>query len=211
MENSLDLFDRAIELAERFLRQIPGDRELERVPGLELLVRARTAGGELEEAGAALDELREIEPAAGTEPLRASVDVAEGLLAAAAGDHDRARPLFEDAIDRFERSSGPFDAALARVELATTLFALGRSDAAEREAAKALDRLLELGAGGGADRAKRLLEVAASRSANSGPLRELTPREREVLRLITEGLTNGQIADRSPTARPVPSATSISS
>ena len=187
---------RAADLAERFLRQIPPDRELERVPGFELLVRARAAVGELEEAGAALNQLREIEPDPVTEPFRAAVDVAEGLLAAAAGDHDRARPAFEDAIDRFERSGGLFDAALARVELATTLFALGRSDTAEREAATALDRLLQLGAGGEAQRAKRLLERAASPSVDTGPLSELTPREREVLRLITRGLTNGQIAER---------------
>jgi ATP/maltotriose-dependent transcriptional regulator MalT len=187
---------RAAEFAERFLRQMTRDRELERASGLELLVRARTASGDLEEAGSALKELREIQRAAGTEPLRASVDVADGLLAATSGDHGRARPLFEDAIDRFERSGGPFDAALARLELATTLFALGRADAANREAAKALDRLLQLGAGGEVDRAKRLLEAAASRSGNTGPLRELTPREREVLRLITQGLTNGQIAEQ---------------
>jgi ATP/maltotriose-dependent transcriptional regulator MalT len=187
---------RAADLAERFLRQIPPDRELDRVPGLELLVRARTSGGELEAAEATLNELREIGPDVVTEPFRAAVDVAEGVLAAAAGDHDRARPLFEDAIDRFERSGGLFDAALARVELAATLLALGRADASEREAAGALDRLLQLGAAGEAKRAKQLLEPAASRSGETGPLSQLTPREREVLRLITQGLTNGQIAER---------------
>ena len=187
---------RAADLAERFLRKIPSDRKLERVPGLELLVRARTRWGELEGAGATLNELREVERAAGTAPLRASVDVAEGLLAAAAADHERARPMFEDAIDRFERSRGQFDAALARVELATTLFALGRADAAERESGKALDRLLELGADGEWKRAKRLLDSAGSRAADTEPLRELTSREREVLRLITQGLTNRQIAEQ---------------
>ena len=186
---------RAADLAERFLRQIPSDRELERVPGLELLVRVRTRWGELEDAAAALNELREIERAAGTEPFRASVDVAEGLLAAAAGDPERARRTFEDAIDRFERSRGLFDAALARVELATTLFALGRADAARREADEALDRLLELGADGEAMRAKRMLETAGYCAADTEPLRELTPREREVLRLVTRGLTNAQIAE----------------
>ena len=39
---------RAVELAERFLRQVPADRKLDRAPGLELLARARTARGELE-------------------------------------------------------------------------------------------------------------------------------------------------------------------
>ena len=39
----------------------------------------------------------------GTAPLRAYADRADGVLAAARGDHDRARTLLEDAIDRFER------------------------------------------------------------------------------------------------------------
>ena len=126
---------RAAELAERCLRQVPADRELDRAAGLELFARARTARGELEEARAALEALREIERAVGTPALRASVDFVEGLVAAAGGDHDRARSLFEDAIDRFERSGGPFEAAQVRIELATTLVALGRTDVAEQEAA----------------------------------------------------------------------------
>ena len=187
---------RAVELAERFLRQVATDRKLDRAPGLELLIRARTARGELEQAGSTLEALREIERAVGKEPLRASVDLAAGLLAAAGGDHDRARPLLEDAIDRFERSGGPFEAALARIELATTLVALGRTDVAEREAATALDQLLELGAEVEAEGARRLLE-GAIRSDDAGPpLPELTPREREVLHLVSEGLTNRQIAER---------------
>ena len=186
---------RAAELAERCLRQVPADRELDRAAGLELFARARTARGELEEARAALEALREIERAVGTPALRASVDFVEGLVAAAGGDHDRARHLFEDATDRFERSGGPFEAAQARIELATTLVALGRTDVAEQEAASALDQLLELGAEVEAERARRLQVRAVGRDEAGAPL-GLTPREREVLRLIAEGLTNRQIAER---------------
>ena len=84
-------------------------------------------------------------------------------MAAAGGDHDRARSLFEDAIDRFERSGGPFEAAQVRIELATTLVALGRADVAEQEAASSLDQLLGLGAEVEAERARRLQVGAVGR------------------------------------------------
>lgn len=186
---------RAAESARRLLRQLPRERDLERAPGLEFLIRALIACGELEEAGDALGALREIEQAVRSEPLRGSVDLAEGRLAAARGDSDRARILLEDAVDRFERCGGPFEAAEARIELATALAALGRTDVAEEEAIAALDDLLALGAVAEAERARRLLAGVISGDVRQ-PLPELTPREREVLGLVAEGLTNRQVADR---------------
>ena len=180
----------AAELLERLLRQVPPDRSLDRAPALELLVHARAAQGELEEAGSAVAALRDVQQQVGTAPLAASADLAEGVLACARGEHDRARALLEDAVDGFERSGAPFEAARARLELATCLLALGRVEAGEREATAALDRLRELGAELDAARARRVLATAAA------PLGELTPREREVLRLIADGLTNRQIAER---------------
>ena len=180
----------AAELLERLLRQVPPDRSLDRAPALELLVHARAAQGELEEAGSAVAALRDVQQQVGTAPLAASADLAEGVLACARGEHDRARALLEDAVDGFERSGAPFEAARARLELATSLLALGRVEAGEREATAALDRLRELGAELDAARARRILATAAA------PLGELTPRERDVLRLIADGLTNRQIAER---------------
>ena len=183
----------AVQWLDRLLRQLPPDRSLDRAPALELLVHARTARGELEEAAAAVEALRAVQRQVGTVPLRAVADVAEGVLACARGDHERARALLEDAVDAFERSGAPFEAAQARLELATCLLAPGRAGSAEREATAALNRLLELGADLDAGRARRIL---ASAVGGRVPPRDLTPREREVLRLLADGLTNRQIAER---------------
>jgi LuxR family transcriptional regulator, maltose regulon positive regulatory protein len=187
---------RAVELVERVLRQAPAERKLDRAPALELLVRARVARGELEGARDALESLRQLARLVGTEPLRASAELAEGLLAAAGSDHERARTLLEDAADRYQRSGAPFEASQARIELATSLTALGRTELAEREANTALDRLVELGAAAEAERAHRLLETSIRGRGDDPRLREVTRREREVLRLLAEGLTNRQIAER---------------
>jgi DNA-binding NarL/FixJ family response regulator len=67
---------------------------------------------------------------------------------------------------------------------------------AERAATAALEQLRGLGADHEMERAQRLLEGAIRFGDAGSPLRELTPRELEVLRLVTEGLTNRQIAER---------------
>jgi ATP/maltotriose-dependent transcriptional regulator MalT len=185
----------AVELLERLLRRLPADGMLDRGPALELLVSAQVARGELDEAASALAALRQIERLVGTLAWRASADLAEGTLEAARGNHDRARALLEDAVDHFQRCGAPFEAALAQIELATSLLALGRMDHAKREAAAVLDCLLELGASAEAERARRILEASA-RDDGRSPFPEVTPRELEVLRLLAEGLTNEQIAEQ---------------
>jgi DNA-binding NarL/FixJ family response regulator len=178
----------AADLADRLLRQLPAARTLDRLPALELLVHARIANGDLVEASVALAALRDVARVVGTEPLRAVADRAEGMLAAARGEHDRARTLLEDAVDRFERAEAPYEAARARIELATSLVALGRADAGA-QATAAAGTLSELGAATDAARARQLVGAGE-------PLPELTVREREVLRLLADGLTNREIAGR---------------
>jgi DNA-binding NarL/FixJ family response regulator len=183
----------AVDLLERLLRRLRLDRHLDRAPALELLVHARAARGELEEAAVALEALRTIAQLVATAPLLAGADLAEGVLAAARGNHDHARALLEDAVDRFESSRAPFEAARARLELATSLIALGQTQVAEHEAATARDRLLELGAQVEAERARRILSACGVQLVGGGPL---TRREQDVLALVSDGLTNRQIAER---------------
>ena len=134
----------AVELLERRLRQAT---TLARVPALELLARAQTARGAMDEAAAHVAALREVEQRVQTTGVRACADRAEGVLALARGERDRGRRLLQDALDRFQASGGAYEVAQTRLALAP------------RDS-------------------------------------EITARERDVLRLIAEGLTNQQIAER---------------
>jgi LuxR family transcriptional regulator, maltose regulon positive regulatory protein len=128
--------------------------------------------------------------------------VQAGTVAAWEGDHEAARRAFEDALDTPASRRSPFDAARIRVALATTLWALGRRPVARSELERALAGLRDLGAVGEIARVEalartwRATEGPGQATGPDGPLGALTPREREVLRLVAEGLTNHQIADR---------------
>jgi RNA polymerase sigma factor (sigma-70 family) len=183
----------AIEILDRLLRRIDDRRRLDRAAALELLVHARAAQGGLEEGAAALAAFREAEQAVGTPLLRAAADLADGVLAASAGEHERARQLLEDAVDRYGECGEPYEAARARLALATSLAAAGSPEAATREATAARARFLELGAALDAEGARRVLEGIQRPDT---ALAELTHREREILGLVAEGLTNRQIAER---------------
>ncbi len=169
----------AARAAARFLRRIGGADRFERVAGLELLVRASLAGGDVATAEEAAAELRVSAEMVGTGPLRAASLVADGRLAAASGEHATATALFEDGIDTFEESGAPYEAAHARLDLADALRTLGRLDAASAAEAKAREALATLGASS--------LPVAA----DGGPL---TKREREILSLVAQGRSNDEIA-----------------
>ncbi len=192
----------AAEHIDRYLRRVPGQNRTDRAAGLELLVRAHAAAGNLDGARTALAELTGIAAMVMTVPLKASTSLASGWVAMASNDADGARRHFEDAVDRFVQSNAPYEVARARIELARALASLGRVDAAALEARRAIEVLTELKAELEISRARLLIE-SLPRDGGDAPAcarpridSGLTSRELEVLRLVAHGLTNQAIAEK---------------
>jgi DNA-binding CsgD family transcriptional regulator/tetratricopeptide (TPR) repeat protein len=188
----------ALDLVDRFLRQIPDENRTDRAAAFELAVRAHAALGQSDAGRDRLAELEALTDAVTTDPMRASAAFARGVLAHAEGENEVSRRYLEDALDLFQRSGAPFEAAEARLELARVLIELGRDDLALREARSAHAALVAVGAGLAARRAGALLrELGASptRRGRGEPTFGLSVRELEVLALVAQGHSNQRIAE----------------
>ena len=181
---------------DRFLRQLHSEERTGRAAGVELAVRVQARLGHVDEATAWLGELEEIAARVDTEPLRASLRGAQGVVAAARGDHQGASRLLEEAADLYHKSGAPFEAARTRLEVAVELAQLGHRDRARQEAARAADALRQLGAARAAEQGRALLLELEARPQRGAKRPTLTERQLEILKLVAQGSSNAEIARR---------------
>ncbi|MDX6629069.1 MAG: hypothetical protein QOH00_1315 [Gaiellales bacterium] len=169
--------DDASEHARAYLRQCDPQQVVLRAAALEILVRAEILGGRATPAGRFLEELERLAAEVARPQVVGPCLVARAALDEHRGDTESARLALADAIELFERGEAPYEAAVARIELARVLAAAGRADDAAKSRALGEQRLREL-------------------RAVDGTSALLTKRELAVLQLVAEGLSNPEIGRR---------------
>jgi len=162
------------------------------------LVRARylpaaveilLAAGDWSGADQAAEDLAKIAAEMHHEILDALAAHAEGSVRRARNDASGALAPLRRAFATWQRVGAPYLAARLRAEIACVLITLGDEDGAglERDAARTV--FAQLGA-------KPDLESLDGTAGSTGAPFRLTPREREVLRLVASGRTNRAIAEQ---------------
>ena len=126
---------------------------------------------------------------------RAALDHGAGLVALAAGSTGTARTSLEAAVAGWARHGRLWEGLWARLDLATAHIRSSRFAAAVAIAAEVRVTADRLPSPSLLARADELLRQARGRIAVDEPWRPLTAREFEVAQLVSEGLTNAEIAD----------------
>ncbi|MFB3737749.1 MAG: LuxR C-terminal-related transcriptional regulator [Candidatus Velamenicoccus archaeovorus] len=170
-----------------------GDDNVLAAPFLALLVDVQLRQGDLEQANRTVRRLTDVAERSAIPRIAAMALFARGRVAAASGDPNAVAHL-EAALRAFAAQDLRLDAARARFELARSV---SDPQVAVGEARTALAEFERLGAPRDADAAAAFLRGHGV-AGRTGPknLELLSRREREVLALLGEGLTNAEIAAR---------------
>ena len=166
-------------------------------PVLALLAEVRTAAGAVDDAHALHDRLSALAQESRLVHVQALAASVAGVIHRSAAQHG-ALQCFEAALRGFTRAGLPWEAARCRLA-AARLLADTSPGVAVAEARAAWDGFRRLGARPDADEAAGVLRRLGGRTPSAPSPRGadgLTGRECEVLRLMVEGLSNQQIADR---------------
>lgn len=170
---------------------------LERAELLELLTEAEIATDHVASATESVEQMGASQSVADLDLVAARVERARGRVLRARGDGATASGHLEHARAAFARLEMPYELARTQLLLAGTVAALDPA-AAATEARSALAGFEALGAGRDADAAATLLrswgEPVARGGRGAGA--SLSKREREVLLLLGEGLSNRELAER---------------
>jgi len=172
-----------------------GWRSLLAAPLLAQLVEARLLEGYVDAAKAASSALDGIASDGTRERVEALAAAARGRIALAEA-RDDACDLLLEAVNRFAELGARLDAARTRLDLARSL-AAASPDLAIDTARHARTELEALGALRDADAAASFLRAMGAQG-RAGPRAAglLSRRETEVLRLLSDGLSNKEIAER---------------
>ena len=145
---------------------------------------------DVDDARLARDELHELAHAFDTDGLRAIIAQADGAIALAEGHAHAALVPLHRAFELWERLEAPYEVARVRVLIGHACRALDDHEAAglEQQAARSVFERL----GAQPDLARIDVPETLARAGAESPL---TARELQVLRLISSGRTNKEIAD----------------
>lgn len=183
----------AVALLERGLAASEGDTMGE-TQLLAQLVEARLATGDRQGAAEAAERLARVAGASRIRLAEARAELAAARVRLAGGQAREAAGAAQRALVHFGRLAMPVDGGEARLALARAL-AAEQPALAREEARAAFEVFRELGASRAMDIAADVLrELGGATGARPRGAGELTERERQVLELLTRGMSNAQVA-----------------